>query len=171
MKRMLIVPLAALAVLSAAAPAPGAPGEDVEGMINRAVAVFTDHPPAGMSANAALADILEASVLVLPATPYAGEFRSRIERAKKDFRETSMFSDKAYADLAAAYRLASAGQEWKFPEASIRPRDEGSGIDRARVYCQAEIDSAQSEIKAGRGECAARHLVRFVLLVVTPIER
>ena len=173
MKRNLIVALAALAVLVAvtSVPASGGPGEDVEGMINRAVAVFTDHPPAAKSAGAALADILDASLLILPATPYASQYRTLVGTAKREFQETSLFTQKAHTDLAAAYRLVAAGEEWKFPEASIRPRDEGRGIDRARVYCQAEIDSALREFRAGQRESAVGHLVSFVLLVITPIER
>ena len=168
MRKRSILALAALGLFATGIPALGSSGESPEGQITRAVSVIMDHSG---DSKAALVEILDASLLILPKTDYAGEFRSRIESVKKESRETSLFSDKAYKDLALAYRLVAAGEEFKFPDAVRKAAGERSGIERAAVYCQASIDSALGEIRAGRRECAVRHLVEFVLMVITPIER
>ncbi len=168
MRKKSIIALAALGLLAAGIPALGGSGEDPEIMITRAAAVVMDHSG---DSKAALVEILDASLLILPKTDYAGEFRSRIESAKKESHESSLFSDKSYKDLALAYSLVAAGEEFKFPDVVLKAAGEKSGIEKAVVYCQASIDSALSEIKAGRRECAARHLVEFVLMVITPIHR
>lgn len=168
MRKISIIALAALGLFAAGIPALGGSGEDPEGMITRAASVIMDHSG---DSKAALVEILDASLLILPKTDYAGEFRSRIESAKKESRETSLFSDKSYKDLALAYRLVAAGEEFRFPDAVLKADGERTGIEKAVVYCRASIDSALSELRAGRRECAARHLVGFVLMVITPIQR
>ena len=171
MKIRTTVALIALALSASAVTLLRASDTKAEEMINRAYSVFNTPDPSSEAIMKALAEILDASLLILPKTDYAGEFRSRIESAKKESRETSLFSDKAYKDLALAYRLVAAGEEWKFPEVVLKSAGEKAGIERAVVYCQASIDSALSELRSGRRECAARHLVEFVLTVITPIQR
>jgi len=168
MRRTSIIALAALGLFAAGTPTLGGSGEDPEGMITRAVSVIMDHSG---DSKAALVEILDASLLILPKTVYAGKFRSRIESAKKESPETSLFSGKSYKDLTLAYRLVAAGEEFKFPNVVLKAAGEKTGIEKAVVYCQASIDSALSELRAGRRECAARHLVEFVLMVITPIQR
>jgi hypothetical protein len=168
MRKTSIVALAVLGLFATGIPALGGSGEDPEGMITRAVSVIMDHSG---DSKAALVEILDASLLILPKTDYAGEFRSRIESAKKESRESSLFSEKSYKDLALAYRLVAAGEEFKFPDVVLKAGGETAGIEKAVVYCQASIDAALSEFRAGRRECAVRHLVGFVLMVITPIHR
>lgn len=167
MRKISIITLAALGLLAAGIPALGSSGEDPEGMITRAVSVIMNRSG---DSKAALVEILDASLLILPKTDYAGDFRSSIESAKKESRETSLFSDRSYKDLALAYRLVAAGEEFKFPDVVLKAGGEKAGIEKAVVYCQAAIDSALSELRVGRRECAVRHLLEFVLMVITPIQ-
>jgi hypothetical protein len=173
MRKRAIIALAIAGLVAARLPAHGTAGEDPEAMITRAVAVILNHSSLQEDSVASLVNVLKASLLILPATPYAGEYRAKIESATKDLGETSLFNDQAYKDLSAAYRLVAAGDDWKFPEVLIKARSETSvaAIERATIYCQADIDSALTELKAGRRECASRHLVHFVLMVITPMER
>jgi hypothetical protein len=168
MRMTSIAGLVAVGLLLAGAPGVRSSDKDPESTITHAVAALMDH---SSDSKAALVEILEASLLVLPKTDYAGAYKARIASATKDFRTSSIFNETARADLVAARSLVTAGQEWKFPLASIRPRDDEKGIERATVYCQAEIDSALVELRTGHRECAVRHLLDFVLMVITPIER
>ena len=58
----------------------------------------------------ALVEVLDASLMILPKTDYADEFRSRIERRQGHDRGGELFSDKAYQYLGLAYKLVAGGQ-------------------------------------------------------------
>jgi hypothetical protein len=143
---------------------------EAEALIGRArAAVLTPDSPRE-AITKALVDALEASLLILPKTEYEAEFRTRIEGVKKTFNEGVLFSDKAYQDLAQAYKLTTRGKAWQIPAELKGSGPEKKGIEKAVEICAKLLDSALAERKAGRNETAVSYLLDFVLLVVTPIE-
>jgi hypothetical protein len=118
----------------------------------------------------ALVDVLEASLLILPKTDYAEEFRSRVETVQKMFGEKEIFAEKARQYLGLSYKLVAGGNLWQIPAELKAPESTKKGIERATEICVKLLDSALAERKAGRSEQSVRYLLEFVLLVITPIE-
>lgn len=166
-------PMIALAVLgSFLCAAPGLSGQQktAEAMIEHARGVILAPHFSSEEVTAALAEVLDASLLILPDKDYAAEFKSRIGTVRKMLGEGILFSDKERQYLGFAYKLVNGGVAWKIPaELTAEARME-KGIELARKLCAGLLDSALAERKAGRGEESVRDLLGFVLLVVTPME-
>jgi hypothetical protein len=162
--------LAALALLISTACLRGAE-EKPEVMINRAVTVImTPSTPSTEVVAKALVEILNASLLILPKTDYAEEYKSRIESVKKLLVEGSIFSDKVHQYLGLAHKLVTGGIAWKVPEELTSAYREKDIMAQAKKICQRSIDSALAELEAGRSEQSVRYLLEFVLTIITPIE-
>jgi hypothetical protein len=162
--------LVGIAFLGTAFPALAGSATDAEALIGRARATLATPNPPREAITKALVDALEAALLILPKTEYEAEFRSRVEGVKKTFNEGGLFSDKAYQDLAQAYKLTTGGKAWQIPAELKGPGPEKKGIEQAVKVCGRLLDSALAEKKAGRDEAAVSYLLDFVILVVTPIE-
>jgi len=171
MKDRRLIVLVGLAFVTAAAPALRGAAADPVALINHAREVVRAVNPPEHGLTKALADVLEASLVIMPQTDYSKEYRSRIEGAKKMFDDGHLPSDKAYQDLGLAYKLVSGGRTWRLPEEFKAAGTEKKGIEQATQICLKLLDAALAEHKAGQDTEAVRDLVGFVLLVVTPIER
>jgi len=169
MKNRSIIAFAALGLLLSATSLLLCSETDAESMVTHATSVILDRSSSGSAVKAALLEILDVSLLILPETDYAGEYRSRIEIAKKEFGDNSFFSDKGHQYLSLAYRLVTAGKKWQFPEEISGAYKEKDIMEQAKNVGQKLIDSALGELKAGRSEQSIQHLLEFVLMVVTPI--
>jgi hypothetical protein len=171
MKRRLTIALIAFAAVIAPAPALRGSQAGPEAMIESARKALSAPQPATEAITKALGEALSASLLILPKTDYAEEYKSRIEGVRKTVKEGAMLSDKAYQDLGIAYKLVSGGKAWEIP-AELKAAGSGKkGIEKAVEICGQLLDAALAERKAGRNEEAVRDLLSFVILVVTPIER
>lgn len=170
----------ALIALSLAGTAPGAllaagpslPAADKtpEALIGHARAVVLAPHFSREDITGALAEVLDAALLILPATDYADDFKARIGTVRKMLAEGVLFSDKERQYLGFAYKMVNGGAAWQVPaELTAEARMEKS-IDLARKICAGLLDSALAEHKAGRRELAVRDLLGFVILVVTPME-
>jgi hypothetical protein len=171
MKRYLTIALIASATVFAAAPALRGSQDKPEAMIEHARQLLSAPQPATEAITKALVDALNASLLILPKTDYAEEYKSRIERVRKMVKEGAMLSKEAYQDLGTAYKLVSGGKAWEIPVELKASGSEKKGIEKATEICGKLLDAALAERKAGRNEEAVRNLLSFVILVVTPIER
>ncbi|HDT14292.1 MAG TPA: hypothetical protein ENO03_08060 [Candidatus Aminicenantes bacterium] len=169
MTKRVMIALAGLALLLAALPALGDPGQKAEALINKVRATFEDPHFSRDAVTSALADALSASLLILPETDYAEDFRARVETVRKMFDDETLFSDKGRQYLGFAYMMVSGGKTWQVPE-ELKIPDAKKGIAKAREICAKLLDSSLAELKAGRNERAIRDLIDFVILVVTPIE-
>ena len=170
MKNRLILTLVGLGLLAAAAPVLAAQETGPEAMIARARAAVLNPDPARDAITKSLAEVLEASLLILPKTDYAEEFKARVETVRKMFEDEVLFSDKGRQYLGLAYKLVSGGKTWEVP-AELKAQDSAKkGIEKATEICAKLLDSALAARQAGRNEEAVRDLISFVLLVVTPIE-
>ncbi|MBM3295689.1 MAG: hypothetical protein FJY82_14390 [Candidatus Aminicenantes bacterium] len=169
MKNRLTIALLGLAFLMAAIPAFGAAEEGAEALIGRVRAVLQADHPQREDFTKALVAALDASLLILPETDYAEEFRARIGTVREMFKDETLFSDKGRQYLGFAYRMVSGGQPWRVPE-ELKTLEPNKGIEKSKEICARLIDEALAEWKAGRNEQAVSRLIDFVLLVVTPIE-
>ncbi len=162
---------AAIVTLSvAAAPFLRGTETDAGSMILHAHSVILDRSSSRDATKNALLEILDAALLILPNSGTAAECRSRIEVAKREFDEKSMFSDKGHQYLSLAYRLVADGKKWHVPEDIGAAYKSADIMEAARKAAQERIDGALSGLKAGRGEEAVRSLLDYVLMIVTPIE-
>jgi hypothetical protein len=171
MKRYLTIALIACVAVMGAAPALRGSQDKPEAMIEHARQALGTPQPATEAITRALVDALSASLLILPKTDYAEEFKSKIEGVRQMVKEGAMLSPKAYEDLGTAYRLVSGGKAWEIPAELKAPGSQKKGIEKATEICGQLLDAAMAERKAGRNEEAVRDLLSFVILVVTPIER
>jgi len=169
MKNRSTIAFLALGLLLSATPLLRCSETDAESMVTHATSVILDRSSSGGAVTAALIEILDVSLLILPETDYAGEYKSRIEVAKKEFDRESLFSDKGHQYLSLAYSLVTAGKRWQFPEEIGGAYKEKDIMEQAKNVGQKLIGSALGELKAGRGEQSVRYLLEFVLMVVTPI--
>jgi hypothetical protein len=67
------------------------------------------------------------------------------------------------AAVADAYAALNQGEAFALPKAV-------GNIEQARAYGRGQVDRALAAVSAGRPQEAARELVGFVLLVITPME-
>jgi hypothetical protein len=166
----LTVTLVGLGLFLAAIPVLAVPEDAAEAKIGRARNVLMT-PDAGREAIAkALAEVLDASLLILPKTDYAEEFRSRVGTVKKMFDDGALFEDKARQYLGLAYKMVSGGKSWEVPAELKSSYREVDIMERGKRICAALLDSALAEHEAGRRESAVRDLISFVIFVITPVE-
>jgi hypothetical protein len=171
MKSRLTVLLVGLSILIAAVPFAQGGQAGPEALIGRARAVVLSPHFSRDEINKALADVLEASLLVLPKTDQNKDVRSRIESAKSLMQKGEIFSGKAREGLAAAYTSTAGGRVWQVPAELTAEGSANKGIETATKICAKLLDSALGAYKAGRSDEAVRDLLGMVILVVTPIER
>jgi len=169
MRRHVIIVLVGSGLILGAALAFGGSTKP-EVLIDRAFKVFASPGAPRETILDALIGVLDASVLILPGTDYAEEFRARIEAVKAIYASGQLFSDKARQYLGLSYKLVSGGRSWKIPEELVA----GSGTTditvRAWEVCRNLLESARAERSAGRNVKAVRDLLAFVIMVITPIE-
>lgn len=171
MKNLATISFVALALFFSATPSLRSAYEKPEDMINHAASVIMTPPmPSTEVVAKALVEILNASLLILPKTDYAEEYKSRIEGVKKLLVEGSIFSGKVHQYLGLAHKLVTGGIAWKVPEELTSAYREKDIMAQAKKICQRSIDSALAELKTGRSERSVRYLLEFVLTIITPIE-
>ena len=163
--------IAALALITIS-PAPAFQGSQAapEALIENARALLKAPELPREAVTRALADALSATLLILPKTDYADEFKSRIGTVRKMFEDGALFEDKARQYLGLAYKLVSGGKTWEVPAELKAAYLEADIMARAKKICGALLDSSLAEHKAGRDEAAVRDLLSFVIFVVTPVE-
>jgi hypothetical protein len=170
MKNRSILTFVVLGLLISAPPVLWCSETEAASMIIHASSVIMAPSASHDAIKAALLEILDASLLILPNTDYSDEYKSRIEVAKTQFSEQSLFSDKGHQYLSLAYRLVTAGKRWQVPEELSVPFRERDIMEQAKKLAQKLIDLALSELKGGRNEQSVRYILEFVLMVVTPIQ-
>lgn len=162
--------LVALMCLVIAPPMLRGASTDPETMITHARSVILGPQGSRDAMLDALVELLDATLLVLPETSYAGEFRSRIEAVRKLLGDGALFSDKVRQYLGLTYKLVTGGKAWQIPQEMQGPYREADTMEQARKAGGRLFDSALAERKAGRNEQCVRYLLEVVLMVITPVE-
>jgi hypothetical protein len=89
--------------------------------------------------------------------------QAKLDAASTQAHRLSPLDEAVRATVAEAYAALNQGGPFAFPKA-VR------SIDQARVYGRGQVERSLAALAAGRAEEAARELVGFVLLVITPME-
>jgi len=170
MTKTATIALIGAAFLLAAGPVAGAQDNGPEALIGRARAITLSPHFSREEISQALIGVLDASLLVLPETSYAAEFKSRVDTVRTMLADGALLEDKIRQYLGLAYKMVAGGQAWAVPEDLKAAYREVEIMDRAKKICVALLDGALADLKAGRREQAVRQLVSFVIFVVTPVE-
>lgn len=170
MPKTATIALIGIGLALTAVPAQGTRENGPEALIGRARTVTLSPHFSREEITKALIEVLDASLLLLPETSYAAEFKSRIDTVRKMLADGGLFEDKIRQYLGLAYKLAAGGQAWAVPEALRSAYREAEIMDRAKKICAALLDGALADIQAGRREQAVRKLIGYVIFVVTPVE-
>jgi hypothetical protein len=170
MKHRAFFILIGMAFILAAVPAAQGEESEFEAMIGRVRAVVLKPEFSRDDITRALVEALDASLLVLPASEYAAEFRSRVETVRKMFAGGALFENKARQYLGLAYKMVAGGNSWEVPKELASAYREAAIMERAKKICVGLLDSSLAEHKAGRNEPAVRDLISFVIFVITPVE-
>jgi hypothetical protein len=165
-----VLALIGTALLLAAVPAPLAADDPFETTVGRVRSVLLKPHFTREEVTQSLAEALDATLLVLPASDQTAEVRSRIETVRKMFTDGALFEDKIRQYLGLAYKALSSGRSWEVPEEIKTVNRDADITERTKKICGALLDSSLAEHKAGRDEAAVRDLLSFVIFVVTPVQ-
>ncbi len=167
---LIVLALVGIALIFAAVPALRAADDTFETTVGRVRAVALTPDLSRDEITKALIEALDASLLILPPTEYAAEFKSRVETVRKMFLDGALLEDKIRQYLGLAYKMVAGGKSWEIPKGLEPAYREADIMAQAKKVCAALLDSALAEHRAGRDEAAVRDLLSFVIFVVTPIE-
>ncbi len=170
MKRRLVPVLTIIGIAVLSFPSVRASTADPKSMIVHADSVILNPASPRDALKGALQEMLDAALLVLPRTESDAECRSRIETAKAEMDIKDMFSDKVRQYLGFAHRLLANGERWEIPAEMRSPYRNDDIMAAAKQVGRKLVDSALAAVEGGRGEEAARCLVDYVLMVITPVE-
>jgi hypothetical protein len=90
--------------------------------------------------------------------------QAKLDAASAEARRLSPLDEAVRAAAAEAYAALNRGAAFAFPK-------EVGTIEQAKAYGRGQVDRAVAAVSAGRPQEAARELVGFVLLVITPMGR
>lgn len=90
--------------------------------------------------------------------------KSRIAAASAVGRRLSLLDERSRAAVAEAYAAVNGGRSFEFPRSV-------ASIEQAKEHGRGQVDRCLAALGAGRHEEAARELLGFVLLVITPMEK
>jgi len=93
----------------------------------------------------------------------AAPVQAKIDSAAAQARRLSPLDERARAAVDEAYAALNQGRPFAFPKAV-------GSIEQAKGYGRGQVDRSLAALSAGRSEEAARELLGFVLLVITPME-
>ena len=89
--------------------------------------------------------------------------QAKLDTASAQAQRLSPLDGAVRTRVAEAYAALNQGGAFAFPKAV-------GSIDQAKAYGRGQVDRALAAVSAGRPLEAARELVGFVLLVITPME-
>ena len=89
--------------------------------------------------------------------------QAKLDAAGAQARRLSPLEGAVRATVAEAYAALDEGRPFSFPKSV-------GSIEQAEAYGRGQVDRSRAALSAGRPQEAARELVGFVLLVITPME-
>lgn len=137
---------------------------DVAGEVRQAVEELLAGNPGGPGdVHEALRRVLDVTVGLGREAGLPAPAQAKLDAASAQARRLSPLDDRSRAAVAEAYAAVSGGHAFAFPP-------EVGSIEQAKAYGRAQVDRSLAAVAAGRPQEAARELLGFVLLVVTPME-
>ncbi len=113
--------------------------------------------------HAALRHLLETAADLGREARLPGPAQAKLDAASAQAQRLSPLDGAVRAAADEAYKALNQGGAFSFPKAV-------GSIDQAKAYGRGQVDRALAALSAGRPQEAARELVGFVLLVITPME-
>jgi hypothetical protein len=147
----------------AGAPAPARAGdasEDVRAATERLLAGGSQGPG---DVHEPLRRLLDVTAGIGREARLPAPAQAKLDAASALARRLSPLDERARAAVDEAYTAVNAGRAFLFPRAV-------GSIEQAKAYGRAQVDRSLAALAAGRSEEAARELLGFVLLVITPME-
>lgn len=155
--------LAGLGVLwlaGAASPAPGVADD-----IRRTTDPFLQNGSSGPGdAHAALRHLIGIASDLGREARLPAAAQAKLDAASAEAHRLSPLDQAVRATVAEAYEALSQGAPFVFPK-------EIGSIEQAREYGRGQVDRSVAALSAGRPQEAAREILGFVLLVITPMEK
>jgi len=143
---------------------PAAPAAGVGDDIRRTTDQFFQSGSGGAGdAHAALRHLLEIAADLGREARLPAPAQAKLDAARAQARRVSPLDATVRAAAAEAYAALDDGRAFAFPK-------EVGTIEQAKAYGRGQVDRALAALSAGRPQEAARGVVGFVLLVITPME-
>jgi hypothetical protein len=155
--------LAGLGLLWLAPPATPAPGtaDDIRRTTDQLLQGGSNGPS---DVHTALRQLLKIAAGLGREARLPASAQARLDATGAEARRLSPLDDAVRATVAEAYAALNQGPPFAFPKAV-------GSIEQAKAYGRGQVDRALAAVSAGRPEEAARELLGFVLLVITPMEK
>jgi len=155
--------LAGLGVLWLAGTA--SPAADVGDDIRRTTDPFLQAGSGGPGdAHAALRHLLEIAGNLGREARLPAPVQAKLDAATAEALRLSPLDGAVRTKVAEAYAALDQGRPFTFPK-------EVGSIEQAKAYGRGQVDRSLAAVSARRPQDAARELVGFVLLVITPMEK
>lgn len=155
--------MAGLVALGSAVGARGEAG-DVAGEVRQAVKELLASDSRGQGdAQEALRRVLDVAAGLGREAGLPAPAQAKLDAASAQARRLSPLDERSRAAVVEAYATVSGGRAFAFPS-------EVGSIEQAKSYGRAQVDRGLAAVAAGRPQEAARELLGFVLLVMTPME-
>jgi hypothetical protein len=141
------------------------PAAGVEDDIRRTTEPFLRGGSSGPGdAHAALRHLLEIAAGLGREARLPAPAQAKLDAATAEASRLSPLDGAVRAKVAEAYAALDQGRPFVFPK-------EVGSIEQAKAYGRGQVDRSLAVLAAGRPQEAARELVGFVLLVITPMEK
>ena len=151
--------LGLLWLAGAASPATGV-GDDIRRTTDPLLQGGSSGP---VDAHAALRRLLEIARDLGREARLPAPAQAKLDSASAEARRLSPLDQAVRATVAEAYAALNQGEPFAFPKAV-------GSIEQAKAYGRGQVDRSLAALSTGRPHEAARELVGFVLLVITPME-
>jgi hypothetical protein len=136
---------------------------DVAGEVRQAVQGLLASDPQGPGdVHEALRRVLDVAAGLGREAGLPAPAQAKLDAASAQARRLSPLDERSRAAVAEAYAAVSGGRAFAFPP-------EVGSIEQAKAYGRAQVDRGLAAVAAGRPQEAARELLGFVLLVITPM--
>ena len=113
--------------------------------------------------------LLDTAVSLSKTSQYHDKIEYNVGVAQDLFKNDSIFNDKARQYLSFAYRMLTGGIKYERPpelDVFITPEEAG---EKGLAYTKKLIENALNCLKEKKDIEAAKHLIAFVLMTVTPV--
>lgn len=145
----------------AAAPVPASAGDFAEDIRDAAGRLLAEGGPGDV--HEALRRLVAVAAGVGREAHLSTPVQAKLDSASAQAGRLSPLDERSRAAVAEAYAALNGGRAFAFPPSV-------ASIEQAKAYGRGQVDRSLAALSAGRSEEAARELLGFVLLVITPME-
>jgi hypothetical protein len=144
--------------------------EDIDARITKAANVLSNPATSKEKMINSLVEFLDITIYLTASSKYRDEIKHHLEIAKDLFKNSSIFNDKAHQYISLAYRMVTGGVKYQKPpdlDEFITPAE---AQEKGLKYSKKLVEEARASVIQGNNGIAAKHILKLVLLIVTPIK-